>query len=158
LSDASASRHNASRPRHLPFLDPNRQTPPPHARSPPGLHAPNILPYEPSVTPLPEPAIQGRGSFPTHGIRIRCHCREHLRLPHLGECHKWVLRDLSCCCHPRTSDLPHPPVMRSSRREIHRRVLGPPLKHLHRGPPLRWLCLLHASALCDHRHQPLPRL
>jgi hypothetical protein len=45
-------------------------------------------------------------SFPTHGICLRHHRREHPRLPHPGECHKWVLRDLSHCSHPHASVLP----------------------------------------------------
>jgi hypothetical protein len=79
------------RARHLPFSDLNHWMSPPHARSPLDLHASSIHPHEPSVTPLPESAIQGRGTFPTHGIRLCCHRREHSWLPHPGECHKWIL-------------------------------------------------------------------
>jgi hypothetical protein len=48
---------------------------------------------------------------------------------------------------------PQPSTIRSPRREIPHCVPSPPLKHLRRGPPLRWLHILH-----DHHHQALPRL
>jgi hypothetical protein len=108
----------------------------PHAKAPPWWTRNRYCPHEPSITPPPEPTIEGRGSFPIHGILLRRHHWEHPWLPHPGECLKWVIRDLSCYCHlcvpglPPTTGDEISPVWDSSL--LH----GPSLRHLRRGPPL----------------------
>jgi hypothetical protein len=95
---------------HLPFFQTwiveRRRLMPEHlsAFAPPPCILPwwtcnHCCPHEPPVIHPPKPAIEGRVSFPTHGIHLHRHRRKHLWLPHPGECHKWVLLDLPSLNH-----------------------------------------------------------